>query len=488
MQKVSNGYQTLNMVSNRYVGKRNDIIQNCRHSMGLVEYKIVLYVLSAVQPDDPDDKLYRYNVSTLYRILGEKTNSYSNVKACLDKVSTFGFWKDYKINGKLIGEKIDLVHSDSLILHFSDGYFELRFAEKIMPYIKQLQEQKRRGEFFTSYQIRNVMLMKHMYSIRIYELIKSYSNNKVWTMEIGTGSEHDLQLRIAKTDSRGKSIIPVAWKNWSNFEKDVMIPAAEDINKFTDLNIKYQPIKYDLTGNKHRKYVAVQFGICKKTEMELDIRNKHIDSIYMDIADENETYEFGVTNSINEFLVLNEENQKLMQEIRKEKELDERADKSAYPAFTHTFGADFTDQQLNNLIQFASEHIELGTILWKDRDIWLTNYVGHYKRKVDATPEKTTTTPYRRLLDLVEKDYDCYAPKVTEEFTYLYDDVVDNETKGPEAVHEEIIQYSVQTNQSVEADDMIDEPYDDDDCLTDKEREELKEMIEGFKKMLEEDD
>ena len=208
----------------------------------------------------------------------------------------------------------------------------------------------------------------------------------------------------------------------------------------------------------------------------------------MDIADENETYEFGVTNSINEFLVMNEENQKLMQEIRKEKELDERADKSAYPAFTHTFGVDFTDQQLNNLIQFASEHIELGTILRKDRDIWLTNYVGHYKRKVDATPEKTTTTPYRRLLDLVEKDYDYYAPKVTEEFTYLYDDVVDNETKGPEAVHEEIIQYSVQANQSVEVDDMIDEPYDDDNCLTDNEREKLQEMIAGFKKILEEDD
>lgn len=486
MRKVLTGYEALNNVSNRYVAKRNDLIQNVRHSMSLVEYKIVLYVLSAVQPDDLDDKLYYYQVNTLYRILGEKTDSYTKVKACLDKVAAFGFWKDYKIDGNLIGERIDLIHSDSLILHFSEGYFELRFSKKIMPYIKQLQEQKRRGEFFTSYQIRNVMLMKHMYSIRIYELIKSYSNNKIWTMELGTGTEHDIQVRIAKTDSNGKSLVPATWKKWTNFEKDVMLPAKEDINAYTDLNIEYQPVKYDLAGNKHGKYVAIQFGISKKTNMEITEKDEFIDSRYREIADQNEQYEFSATDKIKTFLEKREENQKMADEIEAEKELDDRADNSQYPVFTHTFGSDFTDKQLNSLIEYACEHIETGTIRWKDRDLWLTSYVGHYKRYIDATPERTKSKPYYRLLDMVEKDYDNYAPKVTDEFTFV-PDVIDMVYEDPE------MEITIAADRDEYQSDSVDEEFeadidDEDEIMTDKEKERLKLILKGFKEMAEEED
>lgn len=486
MRKTSTGYETLNHVSNRYVAKRNDLIQNVRHSMSLVEYKIVLYVLSAVQPDDPDDKLYYYQVNTLYRILGEKTDSYTKVKACLDKVATFGFWQDYKINGNLIGERIDLIHSDSLILHFSEGYFELRFSKKIMPYIKQLQEQKRRGEFFTSYQIRNVMLMKHMYSIRIYELIKSYSNNKMWTMEIGTGTDNDLQLRIASTDANGNSVVPSAWKNWADFERSVMLPAKEDINAYTDLKIEYQPVKYDLAGNKHRKFVAIQFGISKKTNIEIIEKDEFIDSRYREIADKNEQYEFSASERIKSFLENREENHKMADEIQAEKELDERADKSQYPAFTHTFGFDFTDKQLNSLIEYACEHIETGTIPWKDRDLWLTNYVGHYKRWIDATPERTKSTPYYRLLDMVEKDYDNYAPKVTEELTFV-PNVIDMECEESE------MEIQIKVDQDEYQNDFVDEKFEDefddeDEIMTKEEKERLRLILKGFKEIAEEDD
>ena len=49
--------------------------------------------------------------------------------------------------------------------------------------------------------------------------------------------------------------------------------------------------------------------------------------------------------------------------------------------------------------------------------MWAIDFISYYYDKIRATEDDTRTTPYRRLLDCVVKDYDDYADQLT-----TYDD------------------------------------------------------------------
>ena len=52
-----------------------------------------------------------------------------------------------------------------------------------------------------------------------------------------------------------------------------------------------------------------------------------------------------------------------------------------------------------------------------DKEMWAIDFISYYYDKIKATEDDTRTTPYRRLLDCVVKDYDGYAEQLT-----TYDD------------------------------------------------------------------
>ena len=92
--------------------------------------------------------------------------------------------------------------------------------------------------------------MKSAFSVRIYELIKSYAYQKNKTFEINE-LKHLLMVDNVKS-----------YERYPDFRRFVLEPAQKEINKLTDLNMLYEPI------TKGRKVVKIKFVIQHKDIME----------------------------------------------------------------------------------------------------------------------------------------------------------------------------------------------------------------------------
>lgn len=97
---------------------------------------------------------------------------------------------------------------------------ELYLSEDILPYISQLQG------FFRSYKLKYLAPMKSSYGIRLYELVSQWRDSRN-SMEF----EIDDLRRLFELENK--------YKNSKDFRRNVIDPAVDDINSFTDIELKY---------------------------------------------------------------------------------------------------------------------------------------------------------------------------------------------------------------------------------------------------------
>lgn len=392
------------------VAKRNDMIQKSRFSLSLVENKAILYILSKVQPTDQPGKLYDFNCDEFFHLIKWSKDTYTDVKAMLTKISEARWWIDTDGENEALVTWFHIVHMNK-----GTGNVKISFHDDMVPFILDLQRQRElNGVYYTTYQLQSVALMKHQYSERIYEILKSYQyNNMDWTFELGTGTKRDLQVLISSADKNGLPIIPAFWSNYAVFNRDVLRPAKEEINKYTDIKIEYEGLKVDLSGTKHRRYCAVKFYMLEKTRTEKEIVEKIIDAEYTEIEDEKNYQQL----SIEELFMSQHEEALQIERLREEDELEqqkeERLNSSRYPALTSCL-LEYSDEEIENLYIEALKHLEPGKINFTDRELWVTDYITHYNDLVRATAGDTRTTPYKRLFDMVRKDYDDFAIQITQ--------------------------------------------------------------------------
>lgn len=88
--------------------------------------------------------------------------------------------------------------------------------------------------------------MQSQYSIRLYELLKSYENMNGQIFEV-----IDLRKLLNLSDE--------VLADWFDFKRFVIERAIKEINKFTDIMVKYEPIK------KGRKIFEVKFYVYTKS-------------------------------------------------------------------------------------------------------------------------------------------------------------------------------------------------------------------------------
>lgn len=107
----------------------------------------------------------------------------------------------------------------------NSGTVYLRFTSDVVPLITRLEEQ------FTSYELENIAHLDSAYAIRLYELlIKWRAVGKTPMFELNNFRE---QLGVETKQ----------YKTMSNFKKYVLDFAVEQINKNTDITVKYDQHK-----------------------------------------------------------------------------------------------------------------------------------------------------------------------------------------------------------------------------------------------------
>lgn len=406
---------------NNMVAKDNRMIQNSRMSLGLLENKAVLYLISKIKPDDEPGRKYVFNCKEFQALLNwNKEASYQNVKIMLQNLGDISWWIECEVKGKkkdILVRWFDIVHMDP-----GNGNIEISFHQDMFPFLLDLQKHlEEDGHFYTTYRLQNITLMKHRYSPRIYEILKSYQyNNRKWTFENGTGSEYDLQRRIADTvldkkTREGIPVIPKSWSNWAIYKRDVLNPAIEEINKYTDIKVAYEGKKEDIYKRKTRAIRTIEFYMVGKTEPEQRETDNIIDAEYTVIEDEESYHQMSIEESFFQAHKKSLEEEKMEREIFAAQKTDEQIKKSKHPILFEELNKDenrdanLDEKKINYLYNVAIKGRVAGIVPMKKWELFATDLVLHYYDKIIATPEDTKTTLYKRLLDCIEKDYDNIA-------------------------------------------------------------------------------
>lgn len=234
------------------VVKGNELIQKNRFELSLPEQKTVAFICSMIKPIDALDRAkgvpyqleYDFNIRDYCKVCGidyDNGKNYADVKATLKKLSDRSMWVTFEENPD---EEVLCRWLSKVRTNKKSGIAHVELDRDMVPYLFDL------GQKFTQYQLYNILAMKSAFSVRIYELMKSYAFQKSKIFEVDE-LKHLLMVEDLKT-----------YANFNNFKTKILDRAKNEINELTDLNIYFEPI------TKGRKTVKVKFRIEQKDPIQ----------------------------------------------------------------------------------------------------------------------------------------------------------------------------------------------------------------------------
>lgn len=227
------------------VTKSNNLVE-ARYHFSIWETRVFTKLVSLIQPGDEDFKKYKLQIRDLVSFFGVNDNdAYAKIKAVPDNLLKKVVTIPYTENGEERFLKTGLIAQAS-IPKKKEGYIELSFHPDLKPYLLQLKRT------FLSYDIRNVLKISSVYSIRIYELLKQYEKIGYREFDINT-----LKVILGVSDK---------YKLYGHFKSRIILKAQEDLKLNTDICFSFTEIK------KGRKVIAILFEI--KTNQHTQIAEK----------------------------------------------------------------------------------------------------------------------------------------------------------------------------------------------------------------------
>ena len=224
-----------------FVVKDNALIQRTRYSLTLQQQKLLLFMISKIKPQDEPYKDYTMSIRDYCRVCGldyDNGGNYAYIKQSLKHIADKSMWMRTNT-----GKHILLRWLDRVIIDENSGNIIFSFHRDMFPYLLNLQE------CYTQYSFLNVLSMRSTYSIRLYELLRSYMNmDSVIIMSLD-----DLRDRIGCEK----------YPRFSNFKQRVLDPAIDEINDDTDIEVEYQLDKVE-----SRSYNRIKFYITNKLERQ----------------------------------------------------------------------------------------------------------------------------------------------------------------------------------------------------------------------------
>ena len=233
-----------------YVVKSNHLIQKSRYGLSIKEQRAIAYICSMIKPviatpatyNAPYQLDYEFDIREYAKICGLHLDSgylYNETKSLLRGLKQKVMWLELPD-----GTEVTVGWLAKAWINKRSGIVKIRLDEDLVPYLFDLQEK------YTSYILLNILAMKSQYSIRIYEILRSHSYQKVTKYEIDK-----LKKMLMVEDVKSYNRFP-------DFRRKVLGPAMAEINEYTDLTVSYEPI------TKGRKVIKIKFHINKKATFD----------------------------------------------------------------------------------------------------------------------------------------------------------------------------------------------------------------------------
>lgn len=204
------------------VVKANTLIQKSRFSLSAQQQKIILFIISQIEPYDDDFKLYQFKITDFCKVCGIEPHSdiYDILREQIKTISDKSLWIELDNGKETLLRWIEKPYIDS-----NSGTIEIKLDKDMKPFLLQLKEK------FTEYDLIYTLNFKSKYSIRLYEYLKSihYKKNKRYEFEI------DIH--------RFQKLLDSDYKEFRDFHSRVLKPAQKEINELSDILFNYELIK-----------------------------------------------------------------------------------------------------------------------------------------------------------------------------------------------------------------------------------------------------
>lgn len=229
----------------KLIRKSNKLVE-ARYKFDIWEMRVFVKMISLIKPDDRDFAQYKISVHDIiqdfqlpnngnyYKLLKEGAEKLLTKQVEIDKIDEDG--KKKKVN-------LNLVSSTESFVDESDGNdVILKFDPELKKHLLDLKEQ------YLTYDVRNILKLTSVHSIRIYELLKQYEG--MIGMRGFVKRKFDIEelkntLGISKDE----------YEQYGHFKNKVILKAQKDLLGETD-------IRFDIEEEKSsRKVIAVIFVI-----------------------------------------------------------------------------------------------------------------------------------------------------------------------------------------------------------------------------------
>ena len=220
------------------VVKHNDFIQKASYNLTAQQQKLLCLVISKIKPTDAEFERYTISALDFAELTGvDKTNVYREFKQMIEAMDNKATW--LKIGDDTIRFR---VFSES---EYNDrqGSITLVLNSRLKKYLLEISHN------YTMYELWNVLSLKSKYSIRLYELFKSYAY------------KHTIEFEYEELKSL---LCAENYKLYAKFKERVLDKAISEINRYTNLNVSFTANKQ---GRSH-KVERIVFNIAQKQSLE----------------------------------------------------------------------------------------------------------------------------------------------------------------------------------------------------------------------------
>ena len=221
--------------------KDNNLIRHTRYDLTLSEQKILIYIISKIVAEDKDFKHVKFKILEYCDIAGIKRggSEYEYIKDSIQSLRNKSWW--IKVG------KRDTLFSwlDTAVIEENTGEVDIVLSESLRPYLLDI-----KGNF-TKYELINILVLHSKYSVRLYEIFKSYLWLHKW--------------KVGLTEFRELINIESKYEDYTEFKRNVIQPSIKEINKYTDLQIDFKSIK------KGRSIDKLCFSITEKKGVQLTL-------------------------------------------------------------------------------------------------------------------------------------------------------------------------------------------------------------------------
>ena len=225
---------------NQFVVKSNDLIQKSRYSFNLEAQRIILFAISKIKPQDTVNEWYEFSVSDICHACGIIDNSGANyilIKNYLKELRDKSWYIDMPD-----GTSTTVSWLDKVKINQGSGTVQVRFDEDLSNYLFDLRRR------YTQYKLDTVLCFKSKYSIRLYELMKSYLMRDT----LINNAEKDIDFAL---DDLKKRLDAETYDRYADFKRKVLATAIREINRFSDdMAIAYEEIT---SGKKVEKILFI---------------------------------------------------------------------------------------------------------------------------------------------------------------------------------------------------------------------------------------